>query len=355
MLAGVGMWLGSALVIVLMLNATFYPLGLYLLLCSVGILTYVAQATTLPAFSRFVELSQRYAMLAALLSTLWMFLLLSVVQVGTGWTWEAALLLFVLTFTAQPLFTEARLWLTHMMFPGQADGEGLTRALADSEARAAHAQRLAEIGTMASAVAHEVRNPLGVITACVTVLERQGADAATLAEIRAQVDRAARFSDELLEYGRPAPLRRRNVEVADIAEVAASEVQRALGAAIEVHVDGRASLNADYAALVRLFGVLIENATLAGATTLWIQVKREPSGITVQVDDDGPGVPDAIAEKLFTAFVSGRGRSGPRPGTGLGLSIARGIAERHAGTLTLAGRSLQGGARFTLTIPVPAP
>jgi hypothetical protein len=67
-------------------------------------------------------------------------------------------------------------------------------------------------------VAHEVRNPLGVIRAAVGLLERShGAQPAT-EEIRAQVERASRFADELLEYGRPAPLSLRPVDLLAIAE-----------------------------------------------------------------------------------------------------------------------------------------
>ncbi|MEQ1569617.1 MAG: histidine kinase dimerization/phospho-acceptor domain-containing protein, partial [Myxococcota bacterium] len=206
-LAGAAMAAGGAVQVGSMLAHAFYPLGLYLLSVSVSLMTYVAQADPLPAFGRFVERTQRYALLAATLSAVWMLGLVGVVQLGGGWTWEAAPLLFVLTLTAQPLLTEARIGLAARVFPGGGDADGLTRALVDSEARAEHALRLAEIGTMASAVAHEVRNPLGVITACAAVLERQGADAEVLAEIRDQVGRAARFADELLEYGRPSPPR----------------------------------------------------------------------------------------------------------------------------------------------------
>lgn len=363
LLAGVAMAVGGGLNVVLMLDGTSYPLGLYLLCCSVGLMTYVAQAERLPTFSRFVERSQRYALLAAVLSTVWMLMLLGVVagisgegsappERVRGWTWEAALLLFVLTLTAQPLLTEARIRLTDTVFPGQGDADGLTRALADSEARAEHAGRLAHIGTMASAVAHEVRNPLGVIAACAAVLERQGASAEVLAEIRDQVDRAARFADELLAYGRPAPPSLREVSLADTVRIAASEVARALGTGSSaVSVEGDRTVRADPAQLVRLWSALVENALLAGATRVQVEIDGASPRVRAAIDDDGPGVPEVLAARLFEPFVSGRGRSGPRPGTGLGLAIAAGIAERHHGTLSYAGRSPLGGARFVAVLP----
>ena len=61
---------------------------------------------------------------------------------------------------------------------------------------------------------------------------------------------------------------------------------------------------------------------------------------------------DELRSRLFEAFVTGRGRQGPRPGTGLGLAIAQGIAQRHRGTLTAAsGQSALGGARFVVELP----
>ncbi|HEY0193306.1 MAG TPA: ATP-binding protein, partial [Kofleriaceae bacterium] len=68
----------------------------------------------------------------------------------------------------------------------------------------------------------------------------------------------------------------------------------------------------------------------------------------------GPGVPAELADRLFQPFVTGRGRDHAHPGTGLGLATARGIAERHGGSLRHEpprGPAGQGGARFVLRLP----
>lgn len=353
LLAGGTMGLGGAVAVGSMLSHAAYPLGLYLLLASVGLMTWVAQATDLPTFGGFIERSQRYALLAAVLSAVWMFLLLTVVQVGARWSWEAALLLFLLVFTAQPLLTEARMWLTGVVFPGRGDADGLTRALVASEVRAEHSSRLAEIGTMASAVAHEVRNPLGVIAACAAVLERQGADATVIGELREQVRRAARFADELLEYGRPSAVHPRRTSAADAAAMAVSEVKTALGLEARVEVEGDAAIDADLVQLSRLIGLLLENALLAGAGRVRVRIGAVGREARVEVEDDGEGVPAELVPRLFAPFVSGRGRAGPRPGTGLGLAIGAGIAERHGGSLVYDGRGELGGARFVVHLPLP--
>lgn len=358
--AGVTTHTGGAINNLLTLADAWSPVGLYIMLLSIGALAYATVGDRGPAFGRWVERSGRYTVLAAGLSAAWMFALVTVVQGPSGWSWEAAALLAVLTLTVQPLVAEARSRLAGVVFPAQHDAEGLSRALAASEAKAEHAARLAEVGTLASAVAHEVRNPLGVIHGVVGLLERDGADAELLDEIRTQLDRAAAFADDLLAYGRPAPPAFRPVELAAVVGMAASEVRQILGdlgvcapEAFVVAVEGDATVDGDLTQLARLFAILFDNAGLAGARHLDVRV-APGTPVTVTVVDDGPGLPEALRDRLFQPFVTGRGRSGPRPGTGLGLAIARSIAERHRGTL-VAPPSDGPGATFVLRLPARQP
>jgi signal transduction histidine kinase len=341
---------GAALHIGAQLAGSPTPIGMYLVFSAIGLLTYVALAADLPTFGRFVERSQRYTLLAAVLSTVWTLLLVTAVSGSSAWTWESAALLFVLVLTAQPLLTEARSQLTGVVFPGQTDAEGLTRALAQSEAKAEHSRRLAELGMLTAAVAHEVRNPLGVIAACATTLERGGADPALLSEIRGAVTRASTFADDLLAYGRPAPLVTRPLALEDAAQLAAGESSRAHSGRCVVTVEGQATLEADLKQVVQLLVLLLDNAMAAGAEQVHIAVRAQPGGASIEVQDDGPGVPPELRERLFDAFVTGRGRGHAHPGTGLGLAIACGIAERHRGSLTLNEGGALGGAHFTLLL-----
>ena len=92
------------------------------------------------------------------------------------------------------------------------------------------------------------------------------------------------------------------------------------------------------------------------AGTVRLRLEEDAPAVRLVVEDDGPGVPEAIVPSLFQPFVSSRGRESGRAGTGLGLAIARGIAERHGGQLHYAGPSADlGGARFELTLPQTAP
>jgi signal transduction histidine kinase len=348
--------------------------GLSLALLGVGLLAWVVHADRLPAFGRFVEASLRYSIAAAGLTTAYLCAVL-VLWPGAGaqlWaqaSWGSALQLFLLVLVGQPVLNAARAAVAGRMLPGHGDLEGMARALAESEARSAHHQRLAELGTLSSAVAHELRNPLGVMRASAAVLRARVrgdlAAEAALVEIDAQIDRSVAFCEELLELGRPSPLVRRPVSLGPTAEMAWGSSTAALplpGTRAFSCVGEEGVVEGDLHQLHRALTILLDNARLATAPGGEVRVVVEAAGhadgpasgetVLLHVDDDGPGVDPALRPRLFQPFVSGRGREGPRPGTGLGLAIAAAIAERHGGSLRLApGPGPLGGARFTLRLP----
>jgi len=269
-----------------------------------------------------------------------------------GWT------LFVLFFAALPL-DGVRLVLVENIGRALFQKPSGTRDLADeaerSEARADHVERLAEIGTIVSAVAHEIRNPLGIIAAEAKLLERAGASSDSVAALRAQVERARHFVDDLLRYGKPRPLDVREVELPAALESAVAGVRAQLGEAPALAVECAVpTVEADRGAIVDVVTVLAHNAAIAVGERADGQVRVhavvEGEHVVISVEDNGVGVPREIEATLFEPFVSGRGRDARHPGTGLGLAIARRWVERHGGTLAHQ-RPVGGGARFVIRLP----
>ena len=234
----------------------------------------------------------------------------------------------------------------------------LAEAVDRSEARADQAERLAEMGRIVSAVAHEIRNPLGVMLAQAKILERRGADPDTLDDPRREIGSARRFLDDLLRYGKPRPLDLAPVEVLPEVSRAAEATRAAFGElASPVDVAGDETLVAelDRAALGDVVKVLVHNALAALSAAgeggrVSIDVAPEGDEVIVRVTDDGPGVPVEIEPRLFEPFVTGRGRDASHPGTGLGLAIAARWTERHGGSLCHE-RPPAGGARFVARFP----
>jgi signal transduction histidine kinase len=260
-----------------------------------------------------------------------------------GWTLFVVALALVPLDALRALIVDA---LGRRMFRAPIGVRDLAEAAERAEVRAEQAARLAELGALVSAVAHEVRNPLGVIAAHAKLLERAGASPGSVAALRAQVDRASRFVDDLLHYGKPRPLEIREVVVRAAADEAVRLVRATHpDAAIDLAIADDLRVEADRAALVDLLVILASNAAISVGTTGRVEIAATVAAISVT--DTGPGVPAAIEARLFQPFVTGRGRDHAHPGTGLGLAIARSIAERHGGTLQHE-RQPEGGARFVL-------
>ncbi|MGV3619909.1 MAG: sensor histidine kinase [Archangium sp.] len=199
--------------------------------------------------------------------------------------------------------------------------------------KAEHSERLAEVGRLASGVAHEIRNPLGVILAEMKVLELSGADKESVDAVKAQVARAKSFVDDLLNYATPRPLTPVDTSLNELVVNAVTRAARGLGIeSPRVDVDVRDRAEVDVNAMSDVLVNLIANALIATEENGRVRITGDARGITVI--DDGPGVPRELEARLFQAFTTGRSRDAKRPGTGLGLALSRRLVERHGGTLT---------------------
>ena len=109
--------------------------------------------------------------------------------------------------------------------------------------------------------------------------------------------------------------------------------------------------------LHRLALNLIGNAVFhtPPGTSVHASVRRDGDTIVLVVEDEGPGVPPELGERIFERFVRSSGDSGDggAGGSGLGLAIVRAVAEGHGGTVALEAPS-GGGARFVVTLPAAA-
>jgi two-component system OmpR family sensor kinase len=219
----------------------------------------------------------------------------------------------------------------------------------EAASRAARGDALARMGAM---VAHEVRNPIGVIRGAVELVRVRAGEALAardreaLDDVLGEVERLRRLTEDFLDLAREPALSAEPVELAAVAGEAARGLARAHpGVAVEVDVPALV-VQADAARLRQVLANLLENAARAGARAVRIGADARDGRARVVVRDDGPGVDEAVRARLFDPFVSGRAR-----GAGLGLAIARRIAERHGGALELADPGPPGAA-FSLTLPL---
>lgn len=344
------------------------PFGMVLVLASLIILANVIREHEGAEERRLLERSLLYSAMAAFLSAGFLFGVMSLMSSSEPFLGEyrfgALLLLFTAALAFEPLRQQIQEALGRRIIKHRATASDLARALVREEERADQAERLAELGAFASAVAHEVRNPLGVLSAHVKMLERKGADAETLTAMKEQIDRAARFVEDLLKYGRPRPLELRLIDLGATADLALSTAKQGLGKSCEdvevicEHAVPAPLVEADQAQLMQVLIILLDNALLALSDapkkTLRVKSALDGDAVRLSIEDSGPGIAKEVADRLFQPFVTNRPREGPRPGTGLGLAIAKSIVERHHGKIS-AGKSSLGGAELEVILPKVQP
>ena len=367
LLAGLVGYAGAAADAIALAYGVATPIGPLVVLASLLMLARVVRDRQPAGQRKLLDRSLAYSALAGMLSAGFLLGMLALVSRSDGrvvdydWTYDlgAWLLLATSAVAFEPLRRHVSdLVGSHLL--GRPRSTELIEALERQEQRADHATRLAEIGSLTSAVAHEVRGPLGVITAQLRMLEKSGADETIIDDIRAQVRRTERFVDDMLRYGRPRPLELRSTDLSALAQLAVSTARSSLGDDAPAFTVDTGELpegllaEIDHAQLLQVLVILVDNALLASAERerceLRLRGKAADAFIELEVEDDGPGIPEEIVDRVFEPFVTGRKRKSPRPGTGLGLAIARNIVQRHGGTIS-AGRSELGGARFSLTLP----
>ncbi len=226
-----------------------------------------------------------------------------------------------------------------------------------TEEQLRRAETMAATGSLVLGVAHEVRNPLHAITGAVECLSARGVTAAEALEcaevMHAQVGRLQRLMQELLAFGRPAP-----VELAPgalegvLAEALAGYRVAADRRAVRLAREVAAPLPAvpmDRGRLVQLFTNLVENALAHAPPGSDIRVSARPTAdgawVECTVTDGGPGFSPADLEHVFEPFYTRR-----PGGTGLGLSIVQRIVDQHRGHVE-AANAPGGGAAVLVRLP----
>lgn len=228
----------------------------------------------------------------------------------------------------------------------------------------AHASRVGTAGEMASAIAHEVNQPLTAITTYAQAALRNaqgtpGTPAEVLASLQGiaeQATRAAAITRRLRGYLRNSEPENQRVDLNDLARHAVAML------AVEA-ADRRNNLvldldplplsaEADAVQVEQVLLNLLRNAVEATqalpAASITISSRRDGREAGIAVHDNGPGVPPEAAARIFDAFYTTKA-----DGMGIGLALSRSIAETHGGSLALDPHCKE-GARFVLRLPLAA-
>jgi signal transduction histidine kinase len=224
--------------------------------------------------------------------------------------------------------------------------------------------RLAAVGEMAAAIAHEVKNPLAGIEVMAGLLRRKIPDIpdaqAVLTDIIAEAKMANAIVQEVLEFVRPIRLQVEHTGIAEAlhaaVHLAGTKVERRMiNVAVEVPAE-LPQIQADHHQLTQLFTNLLINAYEAmdgrGRVAITAGAMRQDDGgdgreaVRIEMQDDGPGMPPDVAERVFDPFFTTKAQ-----GSGLGLAIVRKIVDAHDGQIDLR-TAPGGGTLIRVTLPV---
>ena len=217
-------------------------------------------------------------------------------------------------------------------------------------------EKLGAVGRFASAVAHEIRNPVAMISSSLATATNgctNEADREEMFTIAAkEASRLEKLTTDFLRYARPSEPTRCECSVsevigyvADISRARAKEKGVLISQVVPEDLFASIDIGQIQQALLNLVMNAVDAALQGSAIVLRVD-GTEDSSVRLEVENQGEPIPAATAERIFEPFFTTK-----PTGTGLGLAIARNIARAHGGDLSLTFNQ-DGRIRFTLTVPV---
>ena len=251
------------------------------------------------------------------------------------------------------------------------------RRLEQAQAEARRSERLAALGQLSAGLAHEIRNPLGVIKGSAEMLTQKLQASDELARelagyISTEVNRLSDLVTEFLDFARPLHAEPHPADLIALLDrvlqivatrfaagkqsSATSSVQQLTAKSVRVerhYAPGLPLIPLDESLCEQAFLNLVQNAYEAmeeRGGTLRVEVRRamqnDRDGVELRLADSGPGVPEELREEIFNPFVTTK-----KSGVGLGLSIVSKIVDGHHGSIRVENAP-EGGAVFTLFFPL---
>ncbi|WP_417590543.1 ATP-binding protein [Parasphingorhabdus sp.] len=229
---------------------------------------------------------------------------------------------------------------------GPPDTRELIRAFNDMSGRVS--SMINEKDVMLGAIGHDLRTPLAALRVRVENVE----DDDDRERMIAGIEDIDHMLDDILSLARLGRSREQTdiVDIRSLIETVVDEFTD-LGHDVRYQRGAKQIANIRETLVRRALRNLIGNATLYGEVAD-ISVEKSGDMLMINVDDDGPGIPDEKIETMFEPFLRGESsRNRATGGSGLGLTLARAIAREHGGDIILKNRE-NGGLRATLSLPV---
>jgi two-component system, sporulation sensor kinase D len=234
--------------------------------------------------------------------------------------------------------------------------EERTQKLIEAELGLGRAKRLSDIGTLATTVAHELRNPLASIRmATANMKEKRKNDAAFnkyFQMIEKKIVESGNIINNLLFYSKIRTSQQKNVYICDVVRESLKGARKQSGKNVDIEIKcgsgKKISIETDPAQMGEVFHNIAANAIDAIADKrgkIKAQIKENEGSITIRISDNGTGIDEEHLKKVFDPFFTTKAK-----GTGLGLAVCRQIINLHGGTIDMESE-LNKGTTVIITLP----
>lgn len=211
-------------------------------------------------------------------------------------------------------------------------------------------ERLATIGTMASRVAHDLKNPLTIIHTYADMLTPEilakldPQDKEKWFRLQTSVLDMNRIIEDVLDFARTSEIKKKKTSFLSILRLAMNHVKTSYGIIINLP-DSDVSVKCDARKMEGVMSNLLNNAVQAvdGQGEVDVEISSDSNNIIIKVKDSGLGIPEKDLDKIFEPMYTTK-----TTGTGLGLVICKSIVEQHGGTISVSNKP----TTFTVTLPL---
>jgi signal transduction histidine kinase len=210
-------------------------------------------------------------------------------------------------------------------------------------------ERLATIGTMASRIAHDLKNPLTIMHTYAEMLTPEilakldSKDKEKWLRMQNSIFDMDRIIEDVLDFARTTEIKKKSSSILSILKLAMNHVKYSYGVTVNLPEEN-VKIKCDARKMEGVLSNLINNAVHAvdGHGEVDISISSDSDFLTIKVSDSGPGIPEKNLEKIFEPMYTTKST-----GTGLGLLICKSIVEQHGGSISVSNKP----TTFTVTLP----
>ncbi|MCV0400866.1 MAG: HAMP domain-containing histidine kinase [Nitrosopumilus sp.] len=210
-------------------------------------------------------------------------------------------------------------------------------------------ERLATIGTMASRVAHDLKNPLTIMHTYAEILTPQilskldSKDKEKWLRLQNSIFDMGRIIEDVLDFARTTEIKKTPSSFLNILKLAMNHVKFSYGITINLP-ENDFSINCDPRKIEGVLSNMLNNSVQAldGGGEINVEATSDSKFLIIQIKDSGPGIADENLDKIFEPMFTTK-----TTGTGLGLVICKSIVEQHGGTISVSNKP----TTFTITLP----